>query len=234
MPTYDTNGQAVEHHIHWGAVLKGAAIVAGVVVAAAVGVWAVGALSASVMGAVNVGAGSSLLAGAQSGAAWLANTAGLGIHAIGGALAGIPSGLASILGLSGTFAPASVASVNSAAGIMGGAAVAAVATHAAAPYMQQHPFVTLDHVHNTGALATAGMASLPAHDVSHIAHHAAEHADEHAGMAWSQKFSPRNVYANFADNVRGQKSERNMPAPAQNYTEQLNADRASLDTVLAK
>jgi hypothetical protein len=232
----DTSQPTVERHINWGGVLKGAAIVVGVIAVAAVGLWAATLLSTYVTGALAANATASALASGAAGgaqvagahAAWLGGSA---IHLV----SGIPAGLVKILGLTGhTLAPAALGTVNTAVGIAGAATAGLVATHAALPYLQHGHYVDVDSSVHTqeGVLATT---TVPMHDLAHMTHHAAEHADEH-NAAWTQRVAPPRVtsYTTFADKVNAAKEERKTAAPAANFTEQLNADRANLDAALAK
>ena len=230
MADYDTSPAPVEHHINWGGVLKGAAIVAGIAVAAVVGFWLLSSASALVTGYIATHAGvSALAAGAHTTALYTAHGAGWAVGSIGHLLGGIPAGLAHILGLTGQhFAQA--AAVNHVVGLAGAAAATGLAVHAAAPTLMHGHYMDVDpsaHNADTGVMTT----TVPMHDITHITHHAAAQTDEerhHARpVVWTQKFAPQVQVNNFASSARA-------PKPAANFTEQLNADRANLDAALAK
>ena len=227
MADFETPPAPVERHIHWGGVVKGVAIVAAIAVAAVVGFWLLSAASTAVTGYIGAHAGTSALAaGAHTGLVATEHFAGWAVGSVGHLLAGVPAGLAHILGLTGQhFAQA--AAVNHVVGIGGAAVAGAIATHAAMPYLQHTHYVDVDPSAHTEAGMLAS-SSVPLHDITHMTHHAAEHADEHHAHNWAQKFAPQaNASASYADSVRTSK-------PAGSFTEQLNADRANLDLALAK
>lgn len=235
MAIADTYQPTVEKHINWGGVLKGAAIVTGVVVAAAVGYWLFGAIIAqsvttAVMASPNL---SPMAAYASAGAHSVASGLGVAVGTVEGWLSSIPAQLVSMLGLTTPFAPAEAVAVNQTLAIGGAAVTTAIATHAAVPYLQQTHFTSASPAGNPEAdLLTT---SVPMHDLTHITHHAAEHADEHAAAAWSERITPRAAAsASFAENVRASQPERHSPAPAANFIEKLNLDRANLDEALGE
>lgn len=250
----DTNTEALttsaqtRHAVNWGGVLKGAAIITAVAVAGVVGFYAFTALSTYATGAIAASpTASSVAVGLGQAATWLGNTLLYGIGYVGGFIGNLFSMGLGAIGLEGvTWTGA--AATNQAMGAAGAAAVTAVAAHAAVPHIHalnvgsDVPVDTSSvSTDATGILAAQGAQSIHGathaaslHEVTHAAHHAAETTDHDHHKQWSAQFANKAAFASHADAVRATQGERTISARSDNFAQQLNADRASLDAALAK
>lgn len=246
---------ATRHVVNWGGVLKGVAIVAAVAMVAVVALPAFTALSSYVTGAITASPTASGIAVEIGEAAtwlgeaatWLGDKLLYGIGYVGGFIGNLFAPGASVAGLS-SVTWTGAAATNQIVGVAGAATATAVAAHAAIPHLNTLQ-ITGDvpvQTHNlstdtTGILAAQGAQSIHGathaaslHEVIHAAHHAAESSEHAQHKQWSTQFTNKAAFANHADAVRASQGERSISARNDNFAQQLNADRASLDAALAK
>jgi hypothetical protein len=233
--------------INWGGVIKGVAIVAAVAVAGVVAYSVIGGIAGYATTAIAANpTTSAIAAGISQSASWLGSTLTYGVEYIGGFLGQMTTMALSGLGLGGaTWGGA--AATKEAVSLAGAGVATAAATHAALPAIHNLQLTTPTPADanpsvESGLLAAQGAQTAHAashasalHEVTHAAHHAAESAHEHEQhKQWSAKFAAKAAYASHADAVRATAAPRSVPQPADSFSAQLNADRASLDTALAK
>lgn len=233
--------------VNWGRIMKGVALVAAVALVGVVSYHLLFAAAAPLAtDAVATSTFGSIAEGISRAASWVGTALTTTVSYIAGALYGLLEMGLKAVGLSGvawTGGPAT----QQALALAGGAVGTAVATHVATP-----------HLHGLGTPPVDSSAALPAdtttlvatqtaahsaahgstlHDITHAAHHAAESAESsHDGQKnWRQQFANKSAFANHSEAVRAsQGSKPTLAARADSFSEQLNADRASLDQALAK
>lgn len=225
--------------INWGGVVKGAAIVAGVAVAAVVGYVALNFAAGFVMQAVVGSVPANMWAsGAVQAANWGAGLLGTAyayasgfLGAFGSWLATVPGTVGAAIGLTPQLTAASGAAVAHTAGIVGAGAVGAAALHTAVPALGQ-----IDYTQTVAgtAAATSLHSAHAAHtmaEMAHMSHHAAEHA-HHSN--WTDRFTSKAGNAQTFANTVASRQPIDMTPRDGNFAAQLEAETAQLNKQLGK
>jgi hypothetical protein len=210
--------------IHWGRVLKGAAIITAIVVVAVVGYWFVGSFFNTLLmnNPALAGAAATTGAAAKSIFMTVANGIGTGLTAVGDFLGGMftqffPSlaGVnAAAVGAPGPTAQA----VGHGAGLAAGGFAAAIGGLFAMKHATVMPLVTTEHLTMTPDQA-AYQATKTALKTSELAHHAAEHTQHPARS---------DRPSNWTDRVPHPATTQASVAPrSASFTEQLNKEAAA-------
>lgn len=239
--------------IQWGKIVKGAAIITGLVVAVVVGYLAFHFVAGMLLANSAV---SAVAATTASAATPVLGFLGEAAAYVQGFLGGIASHIGAALGVgSGAALTASqAATASTALGMVGAGAATAIAAPVAANHLHQlgTPSATdIDpssmQAHNTGMLASmksqlASHASMPMtgthamHDLTHLSQHAAEEVHHHNRPGFMQRFAPQARFTSHADAVRASIAPKQPPAPRSNasYAEQLTEDRQKLESSLGQ
>lgn len=238
--------------IQWGRIVKGAAIITGVVVAAVVGYLALNFVAGLLFANASVSAVAATTAAATEPALGLLGQAAAYVQ---GFVGGIASHIGAALGIgSGAALTASqTATASAALGMVGAGAATAIAAPIAANQLHQLGTPSAADIdpssmqaHNAGMLASmksqlASQATMPMtgahamHDLTHLSQHVAEDS-HHARNSFMQRFAPKAAFTSHADAVRASIATKQAPTPRNNasYAEQLTEDRQKLEAALGQ
>ncbi|MFZ4541557.1 MAG: hypothetical protein ACOYNL_07080 [Rickettsiales bacterium] len=217
--------------VNWGGVIKGVAIVSAVVVAGAVGAWALGAAWGAIGTAAAGEATTSALAGTAydgitTAASWLSTQ----WAAFSTYISSVWTGLASSSALTGALTTAQVTSGVPIAQVVGGVAAAGAAATVALPAMRDIPMSQLD-------APDPYIAQNAQHHASHGAMHTATETTRHIAAESGQRQSS-NLVSRFGtkaandDSFVQREAARRNSAPGTSFSESLNADRANLEAAI--
>lgn len=231
--------QPAAETIHWGGVIKGAAIVTAVVVAAVSGYWVFDAGTGFVGSAIAGNTTANAFATAiLNGLNLAATQLSIGISWAMGALGAIPGIIAAKLGLVGTITAAEVGAASGSLASFGAIAAASAAVPAAVHALSSTSF-TADALPDTNTLTAHSGNMMGMHTATHATGHiAAEHTDSPDDYSvWTNRVKPKKSgYASHAEAIGA-----SNPAPVmaitprdKNFAAQLNADTENHDRALSK
>lgn len=238
--------------IQWGKIVKGAAIITGVVVAAVVGYLALNFVAGLLFANASVSAVAATTAAAAEPALGLLGQAAAYVQ---GFVGGIASHIGTALGIGGGAAltTSQAATASAALGMVGAGAATAIAAPIAANQLQQLGTPSAADIdpssmqaHNAGMLASmksqlASHATMPMtgvhamHDLTHLSQHVAEDS-HHARHSFMQRFAPKAAFTSHTDAIRASVVNKQAPTPRSNasYAEQLTEDRQKLEAALGQ
>lgn len=223
--------------IHWGGMLKGAAIVTGVVVAAVAGFYAF-QFGAGFIGEI-LATSPTTAAYVNGIGSWLTTDlpryVGAGVGYVGEYLSAWFAAGAKALGFADTVV--NTASLKATAGTVGAVAMGAAAIPAASHALQNTSFVTTTAPapmsHETLTAHSANIAAMQ-ESAHHAAHHVA-HTNEGHKTSWTSKIMPSSVnFTSHADAARASKPEATITPRDTNFAAALNADREKLAATLGE
>jgi hypothetical protein len=239
--------------IQWGKIVKGAAIITGVVVAAVVGYLAFHFVAGMLLANTAVSAVAATTAAAAEPALGLLGQAAAYIQ---GFLGGIASHIGAALGIgsSAALTASQTATASTALGMVGAGAAVAIAAPIASHQLNHlgtPSAVDIDpssmQTQNAGMLASmkssmTSHAAMPMtgahamHDLTHLSQHAAEEVHQHNRPSFMQRFAPVAAFTSHADAARANIAAKQAPAPRSNasYAEQLTEDRQKLEATLGQ